>query len=88
MVLPIPHVRVVVELELGADQVFLRWYLGHVEPEPLPTFVSHPGDVMIYFKLQVCDQHGHGHSELAAHHNNNHATEITYLTYPYLIPEF
>lgn len=61
---PMFHVCAVIQSKLSANHVFFRWYLGHVEPEPLPTFVSHIGDVMIYFKLQVCDQLEH-HSEWA-----------------------
>lgn len=55
-VFSILQVCAVVQPELGADYVLLRWYFGHVEPKPLPTFMSNPRDVMIYFKLQVCDQ--------------------------------
>lgn len=57
--LPILHVSAVIQSKFSANHILFTWYVGHVEPEPLPTFVSHPGDVMIYFKLQVCDQFEH-----------------------------
>lgn len=68
MILATLNVRAAVQPEFSADYVFLRWYFGHVEPESLPTFMPHPGDMMIYFKLQVYDQ-------FRSANNNNHATQ-------------
>lgn len=80
--LAILHVLALVQPELRADYVFSRWDLGHVEPEPLPTFMPHPGDVMIYVKLQVCDQfRNHSRSDRA--NDGDHANERR-LTHPHV----